>query len=437
MLGSMHLSFSLTLRAVCCADPCPMHNSPMSQLSALQGPLHVAVACYEQAVCHEHCAQLGATPNSAKVLRLACALLLRLSSTCRPCAPCVPMQPEEPKDAGAAANGNSVAGDLGKLKLNPTASTFPPPANGTAANGTAAAPEAPRPRPVAPVLTAYGDHTAVVGSLMDRLCAGGADAESAAVEIALMVLGAGVTQVHARMHALYACVVVFMLGSLCSCARGRVCLWCCALTGAAPWVVLCMLPASCHAWRLCTRHATAAGRASCRQLQNVACLRPCAHVTPSPCNFSCPHHITPPLPQGMEGYGFATQLRAALEDGGNAGAREGALLAYRALAENVGRAAEPYIVPLLNSVLERLADKAAPVSGSFLCVSCLFRTDMRGVSVLVWVAAPVRPCAGWPCSLLIVVCDWARLGLAYWGRMGGVLGFVDSLCLGGHGVCHG
>lgn len=151
--------------------------------------------------------------------------------------------------------------------------------------------------------------------------------------------------------------------------------------------------------------------------------------------MSTSHH--PPLPQGMEGYGFATQLRAALEDGGNAGAREGALLAYRALAENVGRAAEPYIVPLLNSVLERLADKAAPVSGSFLCVSCLFRTDMRGVSVLVWVAAPVRPCAGWPCSLLIVVCDWARLGLAYWGRMGGVLGFVDSLCLGGHGVCHG
>lgn len=37
----------------------------------------------------------------------------------------------------------------------------------------------------------------VVGELMDRLCMGGVDAKAAAQEIALMVLGAGVTSMDA------------------------------------------------------------------------------------------------------------------------------------------------------------------------------------------------------------------------------------------------
>lgn len=86
---------------------------------------------------------------------------------------------------------------------------------------------------------------------------------------------------------------------------------------------------------------------------------------------------------GMETYGYAAQLRAAAEDSGNAGAREGALHAYKALAENVGRAAEPFLVPQLPLVLERLSDKAgqvrrlpqllcsAPVCGGLRAAGCV------------------------------------------------------------------
>lgn len=55
------------------------------------------------------------------------------------------------------------------------------------------------------------------------------------------------------------------------------------------------------------------------------------------------------------------RLRASLGEASSPAAREGALLAIRGLSGSVGKAAEPYIVPLLPFVLERLSDKAVPV----------------------------------------------------------------------------
>ncbi|KAL6762833.1 elongation factor EF-3 [Haematococcus lacustris] len=63
----------------------------------------------------------------------------------------------------------------------------------------------------------------------------------------------------------------------------------------------------------------------------------------------------------LDGFGFASELRSAAEDSGNAGAREGALLAYKAISAHVGRPAEPWLVPLIPLMLERHADKAPPV----------------------------------------------------------------------------
>mmetsp|Transcript_21751 Transcript_21751/g.37084 ORF Transcript_21751/g.37084 Transcript_21751/m.37084 type:complete len:1030 (-) Transcript_21751:648-3737(-) len=63
----------------------------------------------------------------------------------------------------------------------------------------------------------------------------------------------------------------------------------------------------------------------------------------------------------MDTFGFAPLLRAAAEDSGSATSREGALLAYKALAEHVGRAAEPYLVPMLGLMMDRYSDKAKPV----------------------------------------------------------------------------
>lgn len=42
-------------------------------------------------------------------------------------------------------------------------------------------------------------------------------------------------------------------------------------------------------------------------------------------------------------------------------AREAALLAFKQLCQCVGRPCEPYVVPLLPMMLDRLADKSAPV----------------------------------------------------------------------------
>jgi len=55
------------------------------------------------------------------------------------------------------------------------------------------------------------------------------------------------------------------------------------------------------------------------------------------------------------------RLRCALDDMGNPTAREGSLLAIKGLLTSVGRAAEPYVVPLIPTILDRAADKVAPV----------------------------------------------------------------------------
>lgn len=55
------------------------------------------------------------------------------------------------------------------------------------------------------------------------------------------------------------------------------------------------------------------------------------------------------------------RLKAEADDLSNADAREAALLAFKQLCQSVGRPCEPYVVPLLPHMLERLADKASQV----------------------------------------------------------------------------
>lgn len=63
----------------------------------------------------------------------------------------------------------------------------------------------------------------------------------------------------------------------------------------------------------------------------------------------------------LQANGLLCKLRAEAEDKSNADAREGALLAFTQLCQSVGRLCEPYVVPLLPLLLERLSDKALPV----------------------------------------------------------------------------
>lgn len=63
----------------------------------------------------------------------------------------------------------------------------------------------------------------------------------------------------------------------------------------------------------------------------------------------------------LQANGLLTKLKAEAEDMSSADAREAALLSFKQLCQSVGRPCEPYVVPLLPMMLERLADKAAPV----------------------------------------------------------------------------
>lgn len=63
----------------------------------------------------------------------------------------------------------------------------------------------------------------------------------------------------------------------------------------------------------------------------------------------------------LQASGLLTKLKAEAEDTSNADGREAALLGFRQLCSSVGRPCEPYVVPLLPMMLERLADKVAPV----------------------------------------------------------------------------
>jgi hypothetical protein len=65
--------------------------------------------------------------------------------------------------------------------------------------------------------------------------------------------------------------------------------------------------------------------------------------------------------QELVAAGAVEAISAALADAKNANAREGGLLALAALCADVGRSAEPYLMPLLGQVLALLADKQAPV----------------------------------------------------------------------------
>ena len=57
----------------------------------------------------------------------------------------------------------------------------------------------------------------------------------------------------------------------------------------------------------------------------------------------------------------AASLKDAVEDASNPSAREGGLVAFSKLVAEFGRKAEPFLVSMVATLLERAADKVAPV----------------------------------------------------------------------------
>ncbi|KAL2913906.1 translational elongation factor EF-1 alpha [Polyrhizophydium stewartii] len=64
---------------------------------------------------------------------------------------------------------------------------------------------------------------------------------------------------------------------------------------------------------------------------------------------------------GLIDAGVLAALKAAAEHKKSADAREGAMFAYKELAEKLGHPAEPYLIPELSAILAGYGDKAAPV----------------------------------------------------------------------------
>lgn len=63
----------------------------------------------------------------------------------------------------------------------------------------------------------------------------------------------------------------------------------------------------------------------------------------------------------LQSSGLLQALAAEVQDLDNAEGREAALLAFKQLCCSAGRVCEPYVVPLLPLLLERMADKVAAV----------------------------------------------------------------------------
>lgn len=66
----------------------------------------------------------------------------------------------------------------------------------------------------------------------------------------------------------------------------------------------------------------------------------------------------------FQDWGLLATLVTAVDAKDNAAAREGALNALGAIATKVGAASEPYLLPLLPTVLAKLADKSSSVRAS-------------------------------------------------------------------------
>lgn len=65
-----------------------------------------------------------------------------------------------------------------------------------------------------------------------------------------------------------------------------------------------------------------------------------------------------------QGFGATQALKAVIEDKANANARSAGLAAYTALCEQLGTAAEPFLAPLLPTVLEQCGDKVRTFTGA-------------------------------------------------------------------------
>ncbi|PNH09958.1 Translational activator gcn1 [Tetrabaena socialis] len=60
---------------------------------------------------------------------------------------------------------------------------------------------------------------------------------------------------------------------------------------------------------------------------------------------------------GAKGFGAIPALKAVIEDKANASARQAGMVAYQAICESLGTAAEPFLASLLPAVLEQCGDK--------------------------------------------------------------------------------
>lgn len=67
---------------------------------------------------------------------------------------------------------------------------------------------------------------------------------------------------------------------------------------------------------------------------------------------------------GAKGYGATAQLKAAIEDKANPAARQAGLAAFKAIAESVGTPSEPFLVPLLSTVVEQTSDKKPEIKAA-------------------------------------------------------------------------
>lgn len=100
----------------------------------------------------------------------------------------------------------------------------------------------------------------------------------------------------------------------------------------------------------------------------------------------------------LQANGLLTKLKAETEDMNNADAREAALLAFKQLCQSVGRPCEPYVVPLLPVMLDRMADKSAQVRDAALAaaqavVAVLCPHAVELVLPGEWKLEPSRACA--------------------------------------------
>ncbi len=96
----------------------------------------------------------------------------------------------------------------------------------------------------------------------------------------------------------------------------------------------------------------------------------------------------------MQSNSLLDKIKAAVEDNSAPLAREGALAVLTAVANSGGRVAEPYVVPLLDLVLERYADKVTSQE-SCMCMHLCTHVPWHRLGGLLQLTWPIP----WPTKL--------------------------------------